>query len=188
MTDLIWSFAPWPVFLLADRITPFGVALALAGAIALVVLVRAMKRNRVHMLDVANVVYFVVLGAALAAVRPSDVDTWSRFAQGGAHGFLAILVLGSIIVGHPFTESYARQQVPEQVWHTAGFHEFNRRLSAVWAAAFVVGTASLVVAGVVDARPFLLRIVVPFGALGLAFLYTQKQSDGKAITPEASAS
>ncbi|HEY1738820.1 MAG TPA: hypothetical protein VGI86_08930, partial [Acidimicrobiia bacterium] len=162
MTDLIWSFVPWVLFLLTDRFVPFGVALGAAGAAAVVVLVRAFRRHHVHMLDIANIVYFAVLALLVVAMRPSDLDTWSRYAQGGAHGFLTVLVLGSIVVGHPFTEAYARDQVPESAWHTTAFRELNRRLSMAWGAAFVVGTASLLAAGAVDGRQALLRVVIPF--------------------------
>jgi hypothetical protein len=46
----------------------------------------------------------------------------------------------------------------------------------VFGLAFLVGTASLVLAGSQDSRQFILRLVVPFGALLLAFMYTQKQA------------
>ena len=55
-------------------------------------------------------------------------------------------------------------------------HELNRRLSAVWGLAFLVGTISLVIAGSQDSRQFILRLVVPFGALLLALLYSHKQA------------
>ncbi len=94
-----------------------------------------------------------------------------------AHGSLTLIVFGSILIGKPFTEPYAREQAPEHVWKTARFHELNRRISAVWGLAFLVGTISLVAAGSQNSRQFTLRLVVPFGALLLALLYTQKQSN-----------
>jgi predicted ferric reductase len=174
MTDLIWSFAPWVVFLLTDRLASFPVALAAGGLVAIGVLGRAISRKHVHMLDIANIVYFIVVGAALVITQPGDLDTWGRYAQGGAHGFLTVLVLGSVVVGHPFTAAYARERVPEHVWHSKEFHAFNQRLSLAWGIAFLIGTSSLIVAGATDSFPFILRLVVPFGALALALLYTQQ--------------
>ena len=46
----------------------------------------------------------------------------------------------------------------------------------MWGLAFLVGTISLIIAGSEDSRQFILRLVVPFGALLLALLYTQKQT------------
>ena len=131
-----------------------GAAAALA---AIVVLTRAVGRRRVHMLDVASTAYFVVLGATLVIIRPGHLDFWARYAQAGSHTALMLLVFGSILVGRPFTEAYARDTVPESVWHTDRFHSLNRQISTVWGLAFLVGTVSLIAAGSVDSRQVLLR-------------------------------
>jgi hypothetical protein len=186
MTDLIWSFSPWLVFLLANRVTNFYGAIGAGLGVAIVVLGRAIARHRVHMLDVASPVYFFLLGVVLIALQPGHLDTWSRYAQAGAHAALTLLVFGSILLGHPFTESYARESTPSEVWHTERFHATNRRISAVWGLAFLVGTVSLIVAGSVDARQILLRIVVPFGALVLAYKYTMNQQQARARAAGAS--
>jgi hypothetical protein len=111
------------------------------------VLVRAIARRRLDLLDVASLGYFVALGAVRLAVQPGHLDFWARYAEAGSHTALTVIGFGSILIGHPFAESYARQATPEAVWHTAEFHAINRRISAVWGLAFVVGTVSLFVAG-----------------------------------------
>ena len=78
-------------------------------------------------------------------------------------------MFGSILIGHPFTESYAWNIAPKAVWHTRQFHEINQRISAVWGLAFLAGTISLLIAGSVGDRQVLLRVIVPFGALYLAY-------------------
>jgi hypothetical protein len=183
VTDLIWSFAPWLVFLLAARVTSLYGAVAAGAVVAVVVLIRAIGRKRVHMLDMASTVYFVALGAALIVVHPGHLDYWARYAQAGSHIALTLLVFGSILVGRPFTESYARETTPESVWRTNEFHSLNRQISAVWGLAFLVGTVSLIAAGSVDSRQVLLRIIVPFGALYYAYVYTQKQTKGVRQVP-----
>jgi hypothetical protein len=119
-------------------------------------------------------VYFTGIGLALEIVHPTSVLYWSRYAQAGAHAFLTLIVLGSVAIGHPFTESYARESTPKEVWGTPGFRAINRTISLVWGLAFLVGTVSLIVAGSVTGRPFLLRILIPFGALAWAYSYTQR--------------
>jgi len=176
MKNLMWSFSPWVAFLLGGRIGGVYWGAAIGLAVALVVLVRAISRHSTHMFDVIGTVYFGGLLVLLAAIHPSDIATWGRYAQAVAHGSLTLIVFGSILVGKPFTEPYAREQAPERVWQSARFHELNRRLSAVWGLAFLVGTISLIVAGSQDSRQFILRLVVPFGALLLALLYSQKQA------------
>jgi hypothetical protein len=175
MTEMIWSFAPWAAFLLGTRISIWcGIGLGIAAAA--VILVRAIHRHSVHMLDVVGAVFFPALAIVLAALHPSNIDTWGRYAQAGAHGTLCVLVFGSVLINRPFTMAYAKAKVAESVWRTSAFRAFNRRISAVFGFAFLVGTASLITAGSVDSRQVVLRIVVPFGALGLAMLYTQKSA------------
>jgi hypothetical protein len=107
MTDLIWSFSPWLVFLLASRLLSLTAAACLAFAAALAVLARAATRRHAHMLDVAGPCYFAVLGLALTIAHPAHTEIWSRYAQLGSHLVLTALIFGSILAGHPFTEAYA---------------------------------------------------------------------------------
>ena len=185
MTDLIWSFAPWIVFLLANRVTSFYGAIVAALAAAVVVLVRAIGQRRMHLLDVASLGYFLALGAVLVIIHPGHLDFWDRYAQAGSHTALTLIVFGSILIGHPFTESYARQSTPSAVWHTAEFHAINRRISAMWGLAFLVGTVSLFVAGSVDYRQVLLRVIIPFGSLAWAYKYTQSHQDRPGVAAPA---
>ena len=175
MNDLVWSFSPWLVFLLASRFTTFSGAVALGFVAAVVVLVRAANEHRAHMLDVAGLCYFATLAVVLAVAHPGHIEVWSRYAQLGSHLVLTILVLGSIVAGRPFTESYSKHSTPEALWHTKGFREVNRRISAAWGLAFLVGDVSLALAGSSSSRQALLRVILPFGSLYLAYRYTVGQ-------------
>jgi hypothetical protein len=174
MGDLIWSFSPWVLFLLATRFTSLTGAIALGLVAALVVAARAIGHHHLHLLDVASVLYFAGLGLAVEAVNPANVTYWSRYAQAGAHAFLTLIVLGSVAIGRPFTESYARETTPKELWGTPQFRAVNRQISLAWGLAFLVGTISLIVAGSVNGRTFLLRLLIPFGALAWAYSYTQR--------------
>ncbi len=100
-------------------------------------LVAAVRRHSVHLFDIVGTIYFGGLLLLLAAIHPSDIATWGRYAQAVAHGSLTLIVFGSILIGKPFTEPYAREQAPEHVWKTERFHAFDRRISAVFGAAFL---------------------------------------------------
>jgi hypothetical protein len=89
---------------------------------------------------------------------------------------LTLIVFGSILIGTPFKEAYSREQVPTQMWNGSGFHAFNRKISGSFGVAFLVGTISMIAAGSIDSLQFVLRLVVPSGALLLAPLYTKKQA------------
>ena len=114
MKNLIWSFSPWAAFLLGVRIGGVYWGAAIGLAVALVVLIRAISRRSTHLFDVIGVVYFGGLLALLAAIHPGDIDTWGRYAQAVAHGSLTVIVFGSIVIGKPFTESYAGRRLPDR--------------------------------------------------------------------------
>ncbi len=176
MTDLIWSFAPWVSFLLGVRVGNVYWGAGVGAVAAIVVLCRAISRRRAHLFDYVGVVYFVGMLVVLAIVRPGDISTWGRYAQAVAHGSLCLIVFASVLINRPFTEAYARQQAPKEVWNSPAFHAFNRKLSTLWGLAFLVGTISLIVAGTTDSRQILLRVIVPFGALAAAFTYSEKEA------------
>jgi all-trans-retinol 13,14-reductase len=187
MSDLIWGFSAWVTFLVVNRVASVYWAAAAGVVVALVVLGRALVRHRVHLFEIAGVVFFAGLCALLVAIRPGDLDTWARYAQAVAHGSLTLIVFGSILIGKPFTEPYAREQAPEAVWHDPKFHALNRQISVMWGLAFLIGTISLILAGASGSRQILLRLVVPFGALAWAYTYTQRKADaaGRSEAPDA---
>jgi len=186
MTELIWSFSPWLAFLAGARVTSLYGGVAAGAVAAAIVTGRVLARRRTHLLDLAGLGYFLALGAVLVTIHPAHLDYWSRYAQAGSHAALTVIVFGSILIGHPFTESYARETTPAALWHTAGFRAVNRRISAVWGLALLAGTISLVIAGSIDSRHVLLRIIIPFGALYLAYRYTGKQAQrAQAASPAA---
>ncbi len=176
MNDLIWSFTPWISFLLGVRFGDVYWGAGLGAATAIVVLVRAIQRRRAHLFDYVGAVYFAGMLALLAILQPANTSTWGRYAQAVAHGSLCLIVFASVLIKRPFTEGYAREQAPKEIWNSPAFHAFNRKISALFGLAFLVGTISLVIAGATDSRQILLRIIVPVGALALAFSYTQKQA------------
>lgn len=175
MGDLIWSFAPWVVYWLAARATSYGEAIAWALGAAVIVVVRALIRRHVHLLDVASGVYFVALGVVAVVTDPGDLGSLPKYTQAGSHAALTVIVFLTILIGRPFTESYARESTPKQYWSTPEFHQTNRVISAVWGLAFLLGTVSLIIAGAVDNHQVLWRFIIPIGALYAAFEFTQRR-------------
>lgn len=92
MTELIWSFSPWLVFLVATRVTSLYGAVIAGAVAAAIVAARAVARHRLHMLDVAAPCYFALLGVLLVVLHPAHLDLWSRYAQAGSHAALTLIV------------------------------------------------------------------------------------------------
>ena len=189
MFDLVFSFAPWIAFTSVNRVFTFTGAVVLALVVGLAVLVRAKRRGHVHLLDAASVGYFALMLAVIGIVQPDgrDLDTWSKYVQTGSYAALALIVFGSILVRRPFTLSYAKESVPEELWTTDLFLQINNQISARWGTAFVVGAVATAIHASTDAFPFLLA-AAPYVALYLAYRYTQKaSSDDDATEPAAPA-
>jgi len=180
MTDMIWSFAPWMAFLAGVRVGNVYWGAGIGSALAIVVLARALSRHKAHLFDYVGVVYFIGMLVVLAVLHPHDIDTWGRYAQAVAHGSLCVIVFASVLINRPFTEGYAREQAPKEIWNSPAFRAFNRKISAVWGLAFLVGTLSMVLAGATDSRQILLRVIIPFGALAAAFTYSQREAGSEA--------
>lgn len=61
-----------------------------------------------------------------------------KYSQAISSAALCLIVVLSIALGHPFTEQYAREGVPRELWHTPLFRRTMVVMSAVWAVIFAV--------------------------------------------------
>jgi hypothetical protein len=89
----------------------------------------------------------VVLTTPLFVDGPVDssTDCVNRLIDSGSQ-FMHILFVA------PFTEHYAREQVPEQYWGSPKFKEINRKLTTMWACIFAAMVPFHVIAGAIDTK------------------------------------
>jgi hypothetical protein len=133
----IAGFLPWIVFWVvagSPSTWEFGAIAALL--VAVVLLLPTVERGRVKMLDVATVAFFAVMAIVGIIVSPPDRDWLDRWSNVLASGALGALVLASLAF-MPFTEQYARESAPPEVWHTPLFRRTNQVLTLVWGGVFV---------------------------------------------------
>jgi hypothetical protein len=168
------GFAPWIVFWVVSAPSTWGWAALAALVVAVgVVLPDLGRKQGISSLDAAGVLFFAVL-SVLALVLPRQaLAGLEDYAQAASMGLLAVVACGGVLVGRPFTEYYARQDVPREQWGSPEFRRINRVISLVWGAAFLV----VAVAGFVAVRfavaPDLLQWVVPIVALVAAQRFTE---------------
>jgi hypothetical protein len=93
--------------------------------------------RRLKLLDVTSIVFFAGFAIAAVVVSRHDASQLDAYSQALSSGALGLIVLGSIVFGHPFTLDYAREVAPPEVWHTPLFKKINVVLSGVWAAVFL---------------------------------------------------
>jgi uncharacterized membrane protein len=157
----VLSFVPWVIFwvVAGPRDWELGVGCALIASVVLLLLSmdvgpivdRAVARSSgtkspatplsikaPKILDVGTTLFFLALVIVGALVDRSTLEVLENYAQAISSGALALIVILSIAVGHPFTEQYARERVPEEQWHTPVFRRTMLVMSGVWALIFVV--------------------------------------------------
>lgn len=179
------GFLPWIVYWIlvgnASFVTAVGVALALAVLVNLAALVRHRPPMVLEVGSAAVFACFLVLALTLS---DSALERWIQ--PLGNAGLLAI-VLVSVLIGKPFTEQYARQSTPPELWDEPGFVYVCRLLAWVWVGVMAFMALVAVIPPLVDGDATIrdagdpLSVacywVLPFAALGLGMLFTTRFPD-----------
>jgi len=125
-------------------------------------------------LDIGTSAFFLVLVILGLFLRRHDLIGLENYSQAISSAALGLIVVVSIALGHPFTEQYARQGVPEEQWHTPLFQRMMVTMSTVWAAIFAVMAILGVIAktGVAGAGSSdILNWYVPIGLVIIGFKF-----------------
>jgi intracellular septation protein A len=129
------GFVPWIIFWVVCGPSTWEYAAGGALLAAVILLIPSRERGRIKLLDVVSVLFFAALTAAGLVLDRSQLRWLEDYSQAISSGVLAVVVLGSLAFV-PFTEQYAREQVPQRLWSTAAFKQINRTLTLVWGLAF----------------------------------------------------
>jgi uncharacterized membrane protein len=132
------GFVPWIIFwVVADSPSTWEYGALGAALAALILTVPSVRRRRVKMLDVVTIAFFGALAVAGAVLDAHDRDWIDSYSTTLSSGVLGLVALTSLAFT-PFTEQYAREATPPEVWRLPGFAHVNRVLTLVWAVAFLV--------------------------------------------------
>jgi hypothetical protein len=145
------ALIPWILFsVLASHATlKLGAVAALVTAV--VIAGRGVRAGRPKLLEVGAVVTFVGF-VVVAFVADASTAHWvARYARGIAALILSVISFASLLFT-PFTEEYARDQVPERYWGSPKFKAINRKLTTMWACIFAAMVPFHAIAGTVDTR------------------------------------
>lgn len=137
--DLLVSFSPWLIFagLAVYTPAPFEFILLLSLAASLIVGYRDLKDR--FIIAWTTTLFFAIVSVLVLALGWFDIVPLLGVAS---NGVLLLVTLGSLFLGVPFTEQYARREVPEEEWTSSFFIRLNRQLTAFWALMFIIGLAS----------------------------------------------
>jgi hypothetical protein len=143
------ALIPWIVFtlLVAHASLTLGSLAALAAAV--VIAVPGIRSGRPKLLEVGAVVTFIGFAAIALLADPATAHWVARYARGIAAAILSLISFASLLFT-PFTEEYAREQVPEKYWSSPRFKQINRKLTTMWAGVFAAMVPFHVIAGAID--------------------------------------
>jgi len=158
------ALIPWIVFtvLAAHSTLKLGSVVALVAAV--VIALPGIRSGRPKAIEVGAVITFIGF-VVVAFVADSATAHWvSRYARGIAALILAAIAFGSLLFV-PFTEQYAREQVPEQYWGSPRFKEVNRKLTTLWGCVFIAMVPFHIIAGAINTKPAMIicNWVIPIG-------------------------
>jgi hypothetical protein len=128
------SLIPWFIFwVLLGLHEPRTAALAACLAIFVLAGINLLKGRGLKLLQIATLVYFVLLSLTAFFIDLSHFWLWVRISSSL---FLGLVVFFSIILGKPFTLQYAREKFPKEKWSSIQFIETNYAISWVWCGVF----------------------------------------------------
>jgi hypothetical protein len=167
------ALVPWVLFTLVAQHSTLKIASAAALVIAIGISLPGLKAGRPKLLELGAIAAFAGFTVVAFAADASAAEFVDRYARGIAAALLALIAFVSLM-SVPFTEQYAREEVPRELWSSPRFKAVNRRLTLMWGAVFAAMVPFHIAAGVIDTRPtnIVLNWVVPI----LLVLWAVKQT------------
>jgi hypothetical protein len=136
----VLGFAPWIAWwVLAANDTYLEAALVALGTCVVLMAWDATHGHRPKVLDWASAGWFAVVALLATTAETRTLDDYAAALSNLA---LAVIILVTIVVGRPFTEEYAREDVSREYWDSPTFKATTRTIAWVWFAALLVGAAS----------------------------------------------
>jgi hypothetical protein len=143
------AFIPWVVFTLVAQHSTLKVAAVGALLAAGLIAGHSVRAGSAKVLELGAVLAFVAFTVVAFKADPATAAFVDRYARAIAAGLLATIAFGSLLVV-PFTEQYARESVPQQLWSTPQFKRINRQLTTMWGLVFALMIPAHVIAGALD--------------------------------------
>jgi hypothetical protein len=174
------ALIPWVLFTIVAEHGTLKLASAAALLIAVGISLLSIRKGQPKSLEVGAVVAFVGFTVIAFAADASVGEFVERYARAIAAALLASIAFVSLAMV-PFTEQYAREEVPREQWSSPTFKSVNRRLTLMWGLVFAAMVPFHIAAGVIDTRPtnIVLNWIVPIGLVLFGIKQTSVITDGK---------
>ena len=125
MNNPFVGFVPWIIFWVVASPSTWEYATLGALIAAVILAIPDAQKRSLKLLDVTTIVFFGVFSLLAIFLDPADLDWLEDYSQAISSGVLAVFVLGSLAFV-PFTEQYARESAPREIWNTPQFKQIIR--------------------------------------------------------------
>jgi hypothetical protein len=133
---LLLAFSPWIAFWIISGGSMLRLQIGICVAAIMVVIMGITKLHRGLILW-AGVIFFTFALVTVVLLK----NIWVIQHLGIlASGTLFMATLLSIVIGQPFTESYAREHVPRELWESPSFIRSGYTVTGVWGFIFLANT------------------------------------------------
>jgi hypothetical protein len=143
------AFIPWIVFSIAAQHSTLKLAAVGALIASVLIAVRSIGAGAAKLIELGAVLAFAGFTVVAFSAEPATGAVIARYARAIAAAVLSMIAFGSLLVT-PFTEQYARESVPRQLWSSPQFKEINRQLTTMWGLVFAAMVPAHVIAGAID--------------------------------------
>ncbi|MCW2650192.1 MAG: hypothetical protein JWR32_1168 [Mycobacterium sp.] len=168
------GFAPWIIYWVVADSPSTWLYGALCAVISAVILGVSVGRGGLKLFDVVTIVFFMAITIAGMVVGAHDRDWMDTYANTLASAVLAAMALASLAFV-PFTELYARESVPPQMWNDWGFKRTHRTLTLMWGLVFgataILGLIAVEAPETADWTDWVIPIVLILAAVAVSQRY-----------------
>jgi hypothetical protein len=172
----LFAFAPWIIFDVVASPSTWEYAALAALAAAVVLNLPDLRRGSFKALEVTGILFFGVMAVLALFLDRQDMLWLETYAQVLSSSVIAVVALGSLAFV-PFTEQYARESTPPEVWGSPVFRHVNRVLTLVWGGAFLATAVLGLVALHTTSGADWFNWIIPIVLLVLAVRFTERYPD-----------
>ena len=124
-------------------------------------------RTKVKLLDYGSCAFFLLFLVLFYIVPLSFLERYMTLVS---NGFLALLILATILIKEPFTISYAKEITPKNRWSSPHFLKINNAISWIWFVYFVLCAGF----GISNDQTIIDSQAIDIGGLVIAIYLTRK--------------
>jgi Ca2+/Na+ antiporter len=168
-SNIYIAFVPWLLFSVITTHAEVRAAAVIALVASILISLPSLRDGHPKALEIGAIVAFVAF-TIVALLADAETRDWlARYARAIAAGLLALIAFVSLL-RTPFTEQYAREAVPEELWSSPRFKSINRQLTTMWGFVFLLMVPSHVAAGAIDTHraATIFNWVIPIGLVVFA--------------------